>query len=113
MSAQVQDAASFFGGLSNAEQVRFLVRFGWELTILGRSTYEVGGEDLTDPPMLRAINEMQHRLLGHLRDLLAASHSRRSDEDLMGVLLGLKDDQLRGGAVAAYNRTVERFRRDS
>jgi hypothetical protein len=111
--AQVQEAASFFGGLSAPEQVRFLVRLGWELTILGRGTYEVGGEGIAEPSRLRTIHESEHRLLGHLRELLEGSPHRRPNDVLMGVLLDHADVSVREGAMSAYNGAVDAFRRDS
>jgi hypothetical protein len=110
--AQIQEAASFFGSLSEAEQVRFLVRFGWELTILGRGTYEVGGEGLAEPAQLRIIHESEHRLLGHLRELLEGSPRRRPNDVVMGVLIDHANESVRAGATSAYNRAVEAFRKD-
>jgi hypothetical protein len=113
MPAQVQEAASFVGSLSAPEQVRFLVRLGWELTILGRGTYEVGGEGIAEPSRLRSIHESEHRLFGHLRELLEGSPHRRPNDVLMGVLLVHADLSLRASVMSAYNRAVDAFRKDS
>ena len=102
----------FFGRLSTEGQARFLARLGWELTLFGRHSY---GEGLTEPSLMRTINELQHRLLSHLRDLLENEPARLPDDVLTdgllllieGLLLDHPDESIRVGVLAAYDRAAK------
>lgn len=61
----------------NADQrIQFLLSLANELTIVARETYEVGSDDVQRPPDLRRYNEVLHRVLANLRDLM---EHRRED----------------------------------
>jgi hypothetical protein len=51
-------------------QVGFLVNLANELTIAARSTYQVGSDQLENPEQLRTYNELQHRILACLRQMI-------------------------------------------
>jgi hypothetical protein len=52
--------------LSPESRAAVLARIAYELTICARSTYEVGTENVLEPHVLRAYNELLHRLTGAL-----------------------------------------------
>jgi hypothetical protein len=106
----VQAAVSMFGALSASEQIRFLVRVGWELTLVGRETYVVGGIGLSDPERLRVVNELQHRLLGHIGALLSGSTQRRPDASIVRTLLEHSEDSHMSGVARAFERAAGAFR---
>jgi hypothetical protein len=54
--------------LPEEAEVAFLSRLAHELTVCARSTYEAGTENISEPKVLRAYNELQHRVTGSLRD---------------------------------------------
>jgi hypothetical protein len=60
------DISSF----SKSAKCLFLARLAHELTICARSTYEPGTHEVRQPALLRAYNELQHRVVGSLRDHL-------------------------------------------
>ena len=59
--------------LSNHERTIILARLANELTICARYTYEVGTEGVLQPGILRAYNELLHRVTGAVRDHLLGS----------------------------------------
>ncbi len=76
--------------MSHDARVRFLAVFAHEITVCARSTYIAGTLDVSEPPILRAYNELQHRVTGALRDHLA----RRG-----GIPLDVIIDMARGFAT--------------
>jgi hypothetical protein len=56
--------------LTHAERTQVVARIASELTICARETYEAGTENILEPQLLRAYNELQHRVaaavLSHL-----------------------------------------------
>ncbi len=50
------------------EKVIFLAHLAHQLTVCARGTYEVGTENILQPRILRAYNELQHRVTASLRD---------------------------------------------
>ncbi|MCY7376562.1 MAG: hypothetical protein LH472_11410 [Pyrinomonadaceae bacterium] len=82
-----KEAIEIFSDLSNNEQADFLARLAWELTVAARETYEVGTDDLTNPKMMRSINEVQHRLLSQLSAMLRKDENRYPDEVFWQIIL--------------------------
>ena len=56
--------------LSNHEKTVLLARLASELTICARETYEVGTDRVLQPELLRAYNELLHRVTGAVLDHL-------------------------------------------
>jgi hypothetical protein len=81
-----------FLGLPEREKIEALIHLSHELTILARDTYEPGSTRLSHPSRLRAINEVQHRISGHLLALLRNDPGRYPDEVLAQIILGHDDD---------------------
>lgn len=56
--------------LSNRQKAELLARLAYTLTICARDTYEVGTDRVTQPELLRAYNELLHRVtaavMGHV-----------------------------------------------
>lgn len=48
--------------LSHDARTALLARIAYELTICGRDTYEVGTDNVLEPRLLRAYNELLHRV---------------------------------------------------
>jgi hypothetical protein len=56
--------------LSNRDKVLLLARLANTLTICARDTYEVGTDRVLKPELLRAYNELLHRVTNATRDHL-------------------------------------------
>ena len=102
------DIASYvnrFSALRPDQQATVLAKFGHELTIAARDTYVVGAPGLTAPDRLRAINETQHRVLGHIDALLTNRRDRYPDDVIIGILLTHEDESLRAQAKMSLDRS--------
>lgn len=84
----IEEAIAAFRDLSRDEQIRFLVVYANELTIFARLTYEVGTERVLEPTKLRELNEIQHRVTDHARNLLKAAPYRYPDDVLIRAITG-------------------------
>ena len=84
----IDDAARSYASLSGEAQAQFLALFGHNLTIAARDTYEFQASGVQAPDRLRAINEIQHRVLAHIHSLLAQCEQRYPDDVLVSIVLG-------------------------
>ena len=76
---------STFTKLSPSEQAVLLARFAFELTISARDTYVPGSDAVEFPERLRAVNEIQHRVIGRLADILLGRGWNGADEYVWGA----------------------------
>ena len=56
--------------LPHGQRTELLARLAHTLTICARDTYEVGTENVVEPRVLRAYNELLHRVTGSVVDHL-------------------------------------------
>jgi hypothetical protein len=103
-----EDARRRFERLPPNEQLRVLAIFGHGLTIAARDTYEMGGTGLRWPERLRNINEVQHRVLAHIRALLLGDPKRYPDGILLSILFEHGDEHLRGQTLSALEDALNR-----
>ena len=99
-------ATGLFSGLNRNAQIRLLSRFGFNLSVAARDTYEPGTEELIDPQRLRRINEVQHQVFGHIGKLISNDPDRYPDDLLISVLLGHDDMTLRFQAERAFSEAA-------
>ena len=59
--------------LPDISKAEFLARIAFTLTICARDTYEVGTENILEPQVLRAYNELLHRVTAATTDHLLGS----------------------------------------
>jgi hypothetical protein len=88
----VHQAIETFSSYSIQEKTAFLARLAHELTILARDAYDVGQDGLTDPPRLRRINEVQHRVTSFLLALIKNDPKRYPDDVLVRIILEHPED---------------------
>jgi hypothetical protein len=65
-----EPVADWFAGLTADEQVRFLLDLAHELTVAARAYYVPQVQELTDGAAVRTLNEIQHRVTAHARNIL-------------------------------------------
>jgi hypothetical protein len=99
------EATSFFEYLSEKEKIKCLAFLSHELTILARETYEVGTENIVNQPMIREINEIQHRISNKLISLSLGNEGYTS-EQLMQMIFGGKT---KNAVENIFSRVVMRF----
>jgi hypothetical protein len=106
----VDEAAQVFSVLAPIEQVKCLALFAHNLTIAARDTYEFQAPGVRAPERLRAVNEIQHRVLQHIHSLLTASEWRYPDEVLLSIMLAEEnsDGHLREQANWAFQDAMKK-----
>jgi len=95
-----------FRSLPTAAQIEALVRLAYELTMVARDTYEASSLELRHPQRLRCLNEIQHRVAGHVLALLTADPERYPDDVLASMILEQDDPELRRQVTAAFARSL-------
>ncbi|HVF51788.1 MAG TPA: hypothetical protein VNA19_17015 [Pyrinomonadaceae bacterium] len=88
-----KQAIEVFISYSQREKEEFLAGLIYELTIVARDSYEVGGEGLTNPQRVRRLNEVQHRVSSFLCALLCNDSKRFPDDVLVSLILEHPDDE--------------------
>ncbi len=101
-----------FSALTEQQQALVLAAFAFELTILARDGYEAGTEELSDPQLVRRINEVQHRVSIAIVSRLKNDPGRYPDDVLMDIVAGSGADklsaQLRSSFCRAWDTAIGR-----
>lgn len=104
-----EQEGKWLAGLPGERKPLFLAALGHELTVVARSTYKPQTEELDKPSQLRKINEVQHRVLACLVQLLAGACEVSFQEAIPGFLLEEQDPELVELMQFAWRRTKERL----
>lgn len=104
----VEEAVRAFSLLPTEEQARFLTLFGHGLTIAARDTYEFQASGVIAPERLRAINEIQHRVLAHIHSLLTNGEWKYPDDALVSIMLDHDDKHLHDQAMWVFQDAMEK-----
>jgi hypothetical protein len=67
---RIEEEGVWLESLDLDDKLRFLARLSFEITIVGRNSYEAGTNELIAQAELRRINEIQHRVTACLSQLL-------------------------------------------
>jgi hypothetical protein len=104
------EASRRFSSQSVEEKMEFLTALAHEITILTRDSYEVGTVGLTRPARVRALNEVQHRVLGFLLALVKDSPARYPDDALVEMILEPREDpELQRQLHGAFTRLMQQM----
>ena len=90
----VSNEAAWISALPLEAQLRFLARLSFELTVVGRNSYEAGTDDLTHPRELRRVNEIQHRVAACLSQLLNDTCPEGFVASMAGLVLRSRESEL-------------------
>jgi len=92
--------------------VRFLLRFGWRLTLVARHYYGPQSDSLEVPAAVREINEIQHRVLAHALSVLMKEPPRFPDDIFVELVIDntSEADGLRNRVETAFIETYREFR---
>jgi hypothetical protein len=102
------DVKRRFKKLAPDSQLRVLAAFGHNLTIAARDTYEFQAPGVRAPQRLRDINEIQHRVFGHILALATVNTWRYPDDDLIAIVLEFGDEHVRSQSLWALQDALER-----
>ena len=81
-----EDAIAAYSALSADRQISVLAHYGHLLTVHARVTYIPGTDAVENPPLLRATNELLHRVLAHIWHLADGRTERYPDDVLISIL---------------------------
>ncbi len=96
----LHDLRSTYLALTRNSRLLFLVDLAWELTVHARGTYVAGTEEVAKPQKLRTFNEIQHRVLGHLRHLMYDQDQRYPEPEFFDVICAAADEVGMDGHIA-------------
>ena len=103
-----EDVRHRFRNLAPDAQLRVLAALGHNLTIAARDTYEFQAPGVRAPQRLRDINEIQHRVFGHLVALTTIDGRRYPDDGLISIVLELGDEHVRAQSLWALRDALAR-----
>jgi hypothetical protein len=87
MKSDCERAASFIDSLDKDQQVAFLARLIYELTLAGRTCYSIDSMGVDCPLLLREINELQHKLSAQIMKLASDGLHLLPSSELVALFL--------------------------
>jgi hypothetical protein len=100
-----------YSALTERQRVVFLSQLASELTVAARGTYVADTDAVADPPRLRELNEFQHRVTGHLRDVLTGNRTRRPDDVFCALVFEWNREMSLNALLERCLSSAERFKR--
>ena len=88
------------------EQAFLLGHIGHQLTVAARGAYERSGPGVTDPRLLRDLNEIAHRLFPQIAALSVSAPTPFSNEELVSFLSGEEKPSIRSYCHSAIERAI-------
>lgn len=107
---EIDREGAWLVSLDDKLKERFLAALGHGLTIAGRNSYTVQEEKLDKPALLRQVNEIQHRVLACLHQLLVGTSNADFLRSIANWVLQQTDKELEGIMILAWNNAKERIR---
>jgi hypothetical protein len=96
--------------MTGAQQARFLCILGHTLTVVARSAYEFQGPGVTNPRLLRDLNEIHHRIYPQIQSLLGTGEPAFDTETLASWLAGEeRSAELQNVCRWAFEESVRRM----
>jgi hypothetical protein len=105
--SDIDSEGAWLVGLDDESKILFLATLGHTLTIAGRNSYAPKNDGLANPAQLRRINEIQHRVLACLRELLVGTSSIGFQRSIAEWVLHQTDAELQELMSWAWQSTKE------
>jgi len=86
MNSDWQKQLHKFSAMSNYEQVIWLSKLLFFISMLARDTYQPGTELIDEPVELRKYNELLHRISSFQMEILIKKSKRKTDKDFFLML---------------------------
>jgi hypothetical protein len=110
----LQSEIEYFNEMVPADKAGFLTLLMHELAEEARATYGPGSDQVSNPPMLRFVNELQHRISRLAWQILAEDTSRPADDVVVRMLLSPRSDKAAERLIVnAYRRALQGYDRHS
>ena len=98
-----------FEKLSNDQKISLLLQYGHCLSILAREAYEFQGPGVTNPELLRGINEIFHRIFPRVATLINDNKPNDSVSSVIHWIVGNGDTpEIQKTSISAFKMAVER-----
>ncbi len=108
----INSEIEYFCELTTIDKGRFLALLVHELAEDAKATYGPGADQVSDPTLLRFVNELQHRLGRLIYQVLGEDTARPADDVVIRMLLGSRADKAAERLVVnAYRRSLQGFDR--
>jgi hypothetical protein len=101
--------AEWLVSLDERSKTTFLVTLARELTIAGRASYVAQSEDLLHPTWLRQVNEVQHRVLACLSEVMSGTGTASFQRSIAEWVLSPRDSVFAEHLAYAWERAKERI----
>jgi hypothetical protein len=97
-----------YHNLDRDDRLKFLLNFGYRLTIVARYFYVPGTEELESPAAVRAVNEIQHQVFAQAIAVIAGDDRRYPDDVFVPIVTDDVPDHgnLRGLVRWAFEEAV-------
>lgn len=105
--ATVRTEGEWLASQDEKSKAHFLAALAHTLTIVGRNSYAVQGEGLDHPAQLRIVNEIQHRVLACLREVLAGESTNSFERSISVWVLEQPHSELHALLLWAWNGSKE------
>ena len=109
--ATAETEGKWLATLDRSARARFLASLCLELTIAGRDSYVVQGDGLTNPELLRGVNEILNRVSACLFQLLSGDTDASFERSMANWVLESSNSELRARGETAWKRAKERLNR--
>lgn len=92
--SEIESEGEWLVSLDDKAKAVFLATLGHNITVVGRNSYTVQAEGLNKPSQLRMVNEVQHRVLACLRQLLSDQPNTDFQNSIANWVLRQSDSEL-------------------
>ncbi len=108
MSRTLADATQVLAAMPPSHQQQFLASLGHWITVVGRLAYEFQGPGVTDPRLLRDLNEIHHRIYAQINSIARDGKPQFDPESMASWLLGEEKPHLQDRLAWAFDETLKR-----
>ena len=111
MAFDAEQLVQYLNSMPPTEQAFLLGHIGHQITVSARGAYERNGPGVTDPRLLRDLNEITHRLFPQIAALSVGAPAPFSNEALVSWLSGEEKPSIRSHCHAAIERGIYHAKR--
>lgn len=111
MTLDAEQLVQYLNSMSPTEQAFLLGHIGHQITVAARGAYECSGSGVTDPRLLRDLNEITHRLFPQIAALAVGAPAPFSNEVIVSWLSAEEKPSIRNHCHAAIERGVHHAKR--
>ena len=92
------------------EQLKLLVNYGHQLTIMCRESYEFQAPGVTNPRLLRDANEIHHRIYQAIRELVQGENTGFSVSAISHwISANERSKDIQIASAHAFKRAIEKY----